>query len=50
MVTCIGLLATLRCEPRQTRKGATAAADACAGIRRVQVATHILLSLEMSKL
>ncbi len=27
---CIGSLATIRCKPRQVRKGATVAADSCA--------------------
>ena len=27
---CIGPLATIRCKPRQVRKGATVAADSCA--------------------
>lgn len=39
MVARIGPLATLRCEPGQARKGATAAADVCAGVWLVRVAT-----------
>jgi len=27
---CVGPLATIRCQPRQARKGATVAADSCA--------------------
>ncbi len=29
----VGPLATIRCKPRQARKGATVAADSCAGMR-----------------
>jgi hypothetical protein len=29
---CVGPLATIRCKPRQARKGATVAADSCAGM------------------
>ena len=32
MVTCIGPLATITCEPRQARKGAAVASDSCAGV------------------
>jgi len=32
--------ATLYCEPRQTWKGAAAAVDMCAGVRRVRVASY----------
>lgn len=39
MVARIGPLATLRCEPGQAWKGATAAADVCAGVWLVRVAT-----------
>ena len=39
MAARIGPLATLRCEPGQARKGATAAADVCAGVWLVRVAT-----------
>jgi hypothetical protein len=28
----VGPLATIRCKPRQARKGATVAADSCAGM------------------
>ena len=41
MVARIGPLATRRCEPGQARKGATAAADVCAGVWLVRVATLI---------
>jgi hypothetical protein len=33
---CVGPLATIRCKPRQARKGATVAADSCAGMRLAQ--------------
>ena len=39
MVTHSGPPATICCEPRQARKGATVAADSCAGVRLVWVAT-----------
>ena len=39
MVTCIGPLATIGCESRQARKGATVAADSGAGMWLVQAAT-----------
>jgi hypothetical protein len=39
MVTRIGPLATINCEPRQARKGATAAVDLGAGVWLVRVAT-----------
>ena len=38
MVTHSGPLATIGCEPRQARKGATVAADSCAGVWLVWVA------------
>jgi hypothetical protein len=40
MVSRIGPLAMIRCKPRQARKGATVAADSCAGVRLVRLATH----------
>ena len=39
MVVPVGLPATIRCEPRQTRKGAAAAADSGAGERWAGAAT-----------
>ena len=39
MVTCIGPLATISCEPGQARKGAAAAVDLGAGVWLVRVAT-----------
>ena len=39
MVTCIGPLATISCEPGQARKGAAAAVDLGAGVRLVRVTT-----------
>jgi hypothetical protein len=39
MATHSGPLATIRCEPRQARKGAAAAADSSAGVWLVWVAT-----------
>ena len=41
MVACIGPLATIHCEPRQARKGATVAVDSGAGVWLVQVASII---------
>ena len=38
-VAPVGLPATIRCEPRQTRKGAAAAADSGAGVRWAGAAT-----------
>jgi len=46
MVACAGPLATIGCEPRQARKGAAAAADSCAGVWLVQVASILKLELE----
>ena len=40
MVTHTGPLATASCEPRQARKGATVAADSCAGVWLDWVATY----------
>jgi len=39
MVACIGPLATINCEPGQTRKGAAAAVDLGAGVWLIRVAT-----------
>ena len=39
VVAPVGLPATIRCEPRQTRKGAAATADSGAGERWAGVAT-----------
>jgi len=39
VVAPVGLPATIRCEPRQARKGAAAAADSGAGERWAGVAT-----------
>ena len=39
-VAPVGLPATIRCEPRQTRKGAAAAADSSAGVRWAGAATN----------
>lgn len=39
MVARAGPLATRNCEPRQARKGATAAVDVCAGVGTVWVAS-----------
>jgi hypothetical protein len=39
VVAPVGLPATIRCEPRQTRKGAAAAADSGAGERWAGAAT-----------
>jgi len=36
MVSCVGPLATIRCQPRQAWKGAAAAADSCAEVRLAQ--------------
>ena len=41
MVTRVGPLATINCEPRQAWKGAAAAVDSCAGVWLVRVATLI---------
>ncbi len=41
MVARVGHLATIRCKPRQARKGATVAADSCAGARRARAATYL---------
>lgn len=41
MAARVGPPATLRCKPRQARKGAAAAADSGAGVWLVQVATLI---------
>ncbi len=38
MVARAGSPATRSCEPRQARKGAAAAADACAGVQLVRAA------------
>ena len=38
MVACIGPRATQNCEPRQARKGAAAAVDACAVVWLVRAA------------
>ncbi len=46
MVTRIGPLATINCEPRQARKGATAAVDSGAGVWLVRVATQLMASFE----
>jgi len=43
MVAPVGLPATKRCEPRQARKGAAAAANSGAGVRWAGVATILLL-------
>ena len=43
MVVLVGPLAMIGCEPRQTRKGAAAAADSCAGVWLAGVATLFLL-------
>ena len=45
MVTCVGPLATIDCEPRQARKGATVTIDLGAGVWLAQVATLIDLVL-----
>ena len=37
MVALAGSLATIGCEPRQARKGATVAVDSCAGVWLVRV-------------
>jgi hypothetical protein len=39
MVVPVGPLATINCEPRQTRKGAAAAMDSGAGVWRAGAAT-----------
>ena len=44
MVACAGPLATRNCEPRQTRKGAAAAVDVCAGVGTVRAAARLFLS------
>ena len=49
MVAHSGPPATIRCEPRQARKGATVAADSCAGVWLVWVATLIGEVSERSK-
>ena len=41
MVTCSGSLATISCEPRQARKGATVTVTSGAGVWLEQVATSI---------
>ncbi len=41
MVTRVGPLATINCEPSQTRKGAAAAVDSCAGVWLAGVASII---------
>ena len=41
LVTHIGLLAMISCEPRQARKGATVAMISCAGVRLVWVTATI---------
>jgi len=52
MVTIIGPLATISCEPRQARKGAAAAVNLCAGVWLVVVTTsqHLLWQLHLEKL
>ncbi len=42
MVALVGPLATINCEPRQTRKGAAAAIDSGAGVWRAGVTTEPL--------
>ena len=44
MAACIGPLATINCELRQARKGATAAVDSGAGVWLVRVATLFLVT------
>ena len=41
MVARVGHPATICCEPRQARKGATVTADSCAGARRARAATYL---------
>ncbi len=43
---CVGSLATIRCKPRQVRKGATVAADSCAGMWLAQFPPNLLFSSE----
>ncbi len=43
MVDRIGSLAMICCKPRQARKGAAAAADSCAGVWLVRLATLFIL-------
>ena len=45
MVACAGPLATISCEPRQTRKGAAATVDSGAGVWLVQVASIFSMTL-----
>ena len=42
MAAPVGPSATIRCEPRQARKGAAAAADSGAGVWLAGVATYSL--------
>lgn len=42
MVACIGLLATIRCKPRQAWKGAAVAVNSGAEVRLVQATTLIV--------
>ena len=51
MVTIIGPLATISCEPRQARKGAAAAVNLCAGVWLVVVTTsqHLLRLIYLRK-
>ena len=42
MVVPVGPLATINCEPRQTRKGAAAAMDPGAGVWRAGAATILV--------
>ena len=44
MVVRVGPPATIGCEPRQARKGATVAADSGAGVWRVRAATPSAVS------
>jgi len=42
MVSRVGPLATIRCEPRQTWKGAAVAADSCAEVRLARPAAQFI--------
>jgi len=46
MAVRVGFPATIRCEPRQARKGAAVAADSCAGVRLARAATFFVLSFQ----
>ncbi len=48
MVGRVGPLATIGCKPRQARKGATVAADSCAGVWLVRLAALIFKDFPMS--